>query len=168
MTTANGSQSETENKTSDSPVVQDLLPCPICEGKAEFNCDNNGWSWVACSRCRVALGKDWQIEDGVRPMLAKAWNTRRGSEHLHKKVEEISKELEECKTELARLQSSLPACEAIRQKQKIDEYEEALIDIARGFIDYDQTELCRDGMMIMAEVVLLKYHKPEGIDPEHV
>lgn len=69
-------------------------------------------------------------------------------------------ELEEYKRGLARLQGSLSACEDIRQRQKIDEYEEALIDIARGFIDYDQTELCREGMMITANEVILKYHKP--------
>jgi len=76
------------------------------------------------------------------------------------RIKTLERKLEEYKTGLARLQSSLSACEDIRQRQKIDEYEEVLIDIARGFIDYDQTELCREGMMIMANGVILKFHKP--------
>lgn len=51
-----------------------LLPCPHCGGKADFNNDGERWDQVICGSCGCR-GCEYPSD---KPRAAQAWNRRHG------------------------------------------------------------------------------------------
>jgi hypothetical protein len=88
---------------------------------------------------------------------------------MYMEIERLRAENGNLSNQVAFYQTKYSACNYIRMEQEIErlkfavqEYEPTLIDIARGYIDYDLTELCREGMMQTAKSSLLTTHATEN------
>lgn len=59
------------NKTEPAPaLVDELLPCPFCDGPAQLACGGPGLHFVRCEGCTAST------DDGSRERAVRLWNTR--------------------------------------------------------------------------------------------
>jgi hypothetical protein len=54
----------------------ELLSCPFCGGKAQFNHDDLNWYWIECERCGIATVKRVSAMEDCKLLLAEIWNHR--------------------------------------------------------------------------------------------
>lgn len=55
-----------------------LLPCPFCGGRGVFREEYGGGEFIECDRCMSSSKMMFPEMDGVKALLAEAWNTRGG------------------------------------------------------------------------------------------
>lgn len=55
-----------------------LLPCPFCGGRGVFREEYGGGEFIECDRCMSSSKMMFPEMDGVKELLAEAWNTRGG------------------------------------------------------------------------------------------
>jgi hypothetical protein len=55
---------------------QELLPCPFCAARAEFDNDDHGYMWVLCTGCGVTSDTERHYDEDARIRLAATWNRR--------------------------------------------------------------------------------------------
>lgn len=55
-----------------------LLPCPFCDGEAQFGESPDGGEFIECSnrRCKTSSKLMYPNKEGVKDLLAEAWNQR--------------------------------------------------------------------------------------------
>lgn len=56
--------------------MPELMPCPCCGGRAEFDRDDYGYKWIECVKCGLSTDTGQDHEDDCRIELAKDWNRR--------------------------------------------------------------------------------------------
>jgi hypothetical protein len=60
----------------ESSIDRELLPCPCCGSRAEFDHDDQGYEWVFCTKCSIATDTAISGMIDAKGELSATWNKR--------------------------------------------------------------------------------------------